>query len=49
MQKLRGEIYIDDTFPYERVFEASQDLIPWLTNFANFLACYFIPKDLSFQ
>ena len=29
---------IDDAFPEEHVLSASQDLIPWFTDFANYQA-----------
>ena len=39
---------IDDTFRDEHVLAASQDLIPWFTDFANYLASDIVPPDLSF-
>ena len=40
---------IDDTFRDEHVLAASQDLIPWFTDFANYLASDIVPPDLSFH
>ena len=40
---------IDDTFPYENVLAASQDLIPWFADFASYLASDIIPSELSFH
>ena len=40
---------IDDTFPDEHVLDASQDLIPWFVNFANYLLKDIVQSDLSFH
>ena len=40
---------IDDAFHDEHVLSASQDLIPWFTNFVNYLASDIVPSDLSFH
>ena len=37
MRELREKAKTDDTFPDEHVFATSQDLIPWLAKFANYL------------
>ena len=49
MRELGEMAEIDDTFPNEHVLAASQDLIPWFTDFANYLASYIVPLDLSFH
>ena len=48
MRELGDKTDIDDTFPNEHVLAASQDLIPWFADFANYLASDIIPSDLSF-
>ncbi|XP_069143442.1 uncharacterized protein [Solanum lycopersicum] len=40
---------IGDTFPDEHVLAASDDLIPWCANFANYLASDVVPSDFSFR
>ena len=47
MLELGEKAKIDDTFPDENVLAASQDLIPWFADFANYLATS--PSDLSFH
>ena len=47
--ELGDKTEIDDTFPDENVLAASQNLIPWFANFANYLASDIIPSDLSFH
>ena len=49
IRDLGDKIEIDDTFPDEHVLAASQDLIPWFTDFANYLASDIIPPDFSLQ
>ena len=43
MRELGDKTDIDDTFPNEHVLAASQDLIPWFVDFANYLASDIIP------
>ena len=38
MRELGDKTDIDDTFPDEHILGASQDLIPWFADFANYLA-----------
>ena len=47
MQELGEKAEIDDTFPDEHVLAASQDLIPWFADFANYFSSDIIPSDLS--
>ena len=49
MRELGDIIDIDDTFPDEHVLAASQDLIPWFADFANYLTSDIIPSGLSFH
>ena len=49
MRDLGDKTDIYDTFPDEHVLAASQDLITWFTNFANYLASDIVPSDLSFH
>ena len=49
MRYLGDKTDIDDTFLDEHVLAASQDSIPWFTDFANYLASDIIPSDLSFH
>ena len=49
MRELGDKTDIDDTFPDEHVLAASQHLIPWFADFANYLASDIIPPDLSFH
>ena len=49
MRELGDNTDIDDTFPDEHVLAASQDLIPWFTDFVNYLASDILPSDLSFN
>ena len=49
MRELGDKTDNDDTFPDEHVLAASQDLIPWLADFANYLASDIFPSDLSFH
>ena len=49
MRDLGDKTDIDDTFLDEHVLAASQDLIPWFTYFANYLASDIVPSDLSFH
>ena len=48
MRELGDKTDIDDTFPDEHVLAATQDLIQWFTNFANYLASDIVPSELSF-
>ena len=47
MRELGEKDETDDTFPDEHVLDASHDLIPWFTDFANNLASDIVPSDLS--
>ena len=49
MRELGDKTDIDDTFPDEHVLAASLDLIPWFTDFANYLARDIVPSDFSFH
>ncbi|XP_069144451.1 uncharacterized protein [Solanum lycopersicum] len=49
MRELGDKTDIDDTFPDVHVLAASQDLIPWFADFANYLASDIVPSDLSFH
>ena len=49
MQELGEKTEIDVTFPDKHVLAASQDLIPWFADFANYLSSYIVPSDLSFH
>ena len=49
MRELGDKTDIDDTFRDEHVLAASQDLIPWFADFANYLASDIVPSDLSFH
>ena len=49
MRELRDKTDIDDTFPDEYVLAASQDLIPWFADFANYMSSDIVPSDLSFH
>lgn len=49
IEKLGDDFEIGDYFLDERVLEEYHNLIPWFANFANYLACDLISKDLSFQ
>lgn len=49
MQNVENSLEIDDNFPDEQILTASQDLIPWFVDYANYLASDLIPEDLSFQ
>ena len=49
MRELGDMIDIDDTFHDEHVLAASQDLIPWFADFANYLASDIVPLDLCFH
>ena len=40
---------IDDTCPDDHVLAASQDMIPWFTDFANYLASDIVSADMSFH
>ena len=46
MIELGDKTEIDDTFLDEHVLAASQDLIPWFVDFANYLASDIAPPDL---
>ena len=48
MRKLGDKTDIDDTFPDEYALAASQDLIPWFADFANYLASDIIPSTNPF-
>ena len=43
MREFGEKAKIDDTFPDEKVQAPSQDLIPWFTDFANYLAGDIVP------
>ena len=49
MRELGDKNEIDDTFPDEHVLATSQDLIPWLLDFAKYLANDIVPPDFSFH
>ena len=49
MRELGDKTDIDDTFPDEHELPASQDLIPWFADFANYQASHTIPPNLSFH
>ena len=49
MLKLGDRAEINDAFPDEQVLAASNDLIPWFADFANYLASDIVPPDLSFH
>ena len=49
MRELGDKTDIDDTFLDEHVLAASQDLVAWFTDFANYLASDIVPLDLSFH
>ena len=49
MRDLGEKNEIDDTFPDEHVLAASQDLILWFADFANYLSSDIVPLDLSFH
>lgn len=49
MSKLWDEIKIYDTFLYEKVLAASQDLIPCFSDLFNYMAIDLIPEDMVFQ
>ena len=49
MRESGDKIDIDDTFSDEHVLAASQDLIPWFADFANYLASDIVPSGLSFH
>ena len=48
MSELGEKDEIDDAFPNEHVLAASQDLVPWFVEFANYLASDMVPLDLTF-
>ena len=39
----------NDAFPNEHVLAASQDLVPWFEDFANYLASDIVPSDIYFH
>ena len=49
MKELGQKADIDDTFPDEHALAASHDLIPWVADFANYLANDIVPSDLPFH
>ena len=49
MRELGDKTDIHDTFPDDHVLAASQDLIRWFADFANYLASDIIQSDLSFN
>ena len=49
MRELGENVEIDDTFPDEHVLAASHELIPWFSDFANYLSSNIVPSDLSFH
>jgi len=46
---LREKTEIDDTFLDYHLFSASHYLIPWIVDFANYLASEIIPPNFSFH
>ncbi|XP_069150239.1 uncharacterized protein [Solanum lycopersicum] len=44
MRELGDKTDIDDTFPDEHVLASSQELVPWFTDFANYLAIDYVSK-----
>ena len=48
MREFGEKAKIDDIFPDEYVLAACQDLNPWFTDFANYLASDIVPPDMSF-
>lgn len=49
MRELGKKAKIDDVFQDEHVLAASQDLIIWFANFANYLPSDFVQSDLTFN
>ena len=49
MRELGYKTNIDDTFPDEHVLASSKDLIPWFTDFTNYLDSDIVPSDFSFH
>ena len=49
MQELGEKVKIDDILPDEHVLDASHDLIPWFTDFVNYLVSDIVPSDFSFH
>ena len=49
IRKLGEKAEIYDAFPDEHVLDASQDLIPWFADFANYLATDMVPSYLTFH
>ena len=49
MRKFGKMAEIDDSFPNENILATFHDLIPWFTDFANYLACDTLPSDLFFH
>ncbi|WMV37312.1 hypothetical protein MTR67_030697 [Solanum verrucosum] len=49
MMNLADGVQINDMFPNEQVLATFFDLIPWFTDFANYLASDVVPSDLSFH
>ena len=49
MQELGVKDETDYTFPDEHVLAASHNLIPWFTDFSNYLASDIVPLNLSFH
>ncbi|XP_069154376.1 uncharacterized protein [Solanum lycopersicum] len=47
MREFGEKAKIDDIFPDEYVLAACQDLNPWFTDFANYLASDIVPPDMS--
>ena len=46
MRKLREKAKINGVFQDEHVLSASHDLIPWFSDFANYLASDLVPLEL---
>ena len=49
MRELGKKAKIDDTFPDEHVLASSHEMIPWFSDFANYLASDIVTSDLSFH
>ena len=49
MREVGEKAEIDDACPDVHVLAASQDLIPWFTDFANYQASNIVISDLSFH
>ncbi|XP_016540884.1 uncharacterized protein LOC107841495 [Capsicum annuum] len=47
MQKVKDGLEIDDSFSDEQVLVSSQDIIPWFTAYANYLASDLVLENLA--